>query len=312
MRRFVSSSLRLAALPVVGLAILVSTAACGSGGSAAAGSGSGAVDVVAATNVWGNIAATIGGDQVNVTSIISDPSADPHSFEANPRTQLAVAKADVLIENGGGYDDFMDRMRSSSKTKAAVINAVDVSGKQATAAGGDVNEHVWYDFPTVKKVADSIEAALSKADPGHAADFAANNTTFQGRLDALISSENQDKTAVAGAGVAITEPVPVYLLDAVGAQNKTPSEFSHAIEEGSDVSPAVLQQTLDLFTTHAVKALVYNEQTAGNETEQVLNAARSNGVAVVPVTETLPKGEDYLSWMQQNLDAVDHALTSST
>jgi zinc/manganese transport system substrate-binding protein len=312
----VSSSLRRVALPVAGLAILVSTAACsGSGSSAAAGSsGSGAVDVVASTNVWGNIAATIGGDQVNVTSIISDPSADPHSFEANPRTQLAVAKADVLIENGGGYDDFMDRMRSSSKTKAAVINAVDVSGKaaQAKAAGEDLNEHVWYDFPTVKKVADSIEAALSKADPGHAADFAANNTTFQGRLDALISSENQDKAAVAGAGVAITEPVPLYLLDAVGAQNKTPSEFSHAIEEGSDVSPAVLQQTLDLFTTHAVKALVYNEQTAGNETEQVLNAARSNGVAVVPVTETLPKGEDYLSWMQQNLDAVDHALTSST
>ena len=307
------SPLRGAALSAVSLALLVSAAACGSSDddSSAAGSGgsSDSLDVVASTNVWGDIVSTIGGDQVKVTSLISDPSADPHSFEANTRTQLAVSRADLIVENGGGYDDFMDTLRSNSDTKATVVNAVDVSGKEA-AAGEELNEHVWYDFPTVKKVADRVEAALAKADSSNADTFAANNKAFQGKLDALISAEAADKAGVAGAGIAITEPVPLYLTEAVGAQNRTPEEFSEAIEEGDDVSPAVLQQTLDLFSGKQVKALVYNEQTTGAETEQVLAAAKSNGIAVVPVTETLPEGKDYLSWMQANLDAVAKALTS--
>jgi len=308
------SPLRGAAVSAATLALLLSAAACGSddSSSSAAGSSSGSgdsLDVVASTDVWGDIVKTIGGDQVNVTSLIDDPSADPHSFEASTRTQLAVSKADLVVENGGGYDDFMDTLRSSSKTKATVVNAVDVSGKQAPA-GGELNEHVWYDFPTVKKVADQIESALAKADSSQASTFAANNTAFQGKVDALISQEASDKPGVNGAGIAITEPVPLYLTDAVGAVNKTPGEFSEAIEEGDDVPPAVLQETLDLFSGKQVKALVYNEQTTGAETEQVLKAAKDNGIAVVPVTETLPDGDSYLTWMQQNLDAVDKALAS--
>ena len=110
--------------------------------------------------------------------------------------------------------------------------------------------------------------------------------------------------------MAITEPVPGYVLDALGAQNRTPEEFSEAIEEGGDVAPAVLQETLDLFSSGQVKALVYNEQTTGAETEQVLQAAQDAGVAVVPVTETLPDGEDYISWMQSNVDAIAGALSA--
>ena len=307
------SPFRAVAVPTAALAALLSAAACGDATAAGSSADSGGtVDVVASTNVWGDIVATIGGDQVDVTSLINDPSADPHSFEANTRTQLAISEADLVIENGGGYDDFMDTLLSSQDSKATVLNAVDISGRaaEAQAAGEQLNEHVWYDFGTVKKVADEIESALSDADSGHADTFAANNDQFQGQLDELISQEATDKTAAAGAGVAITEPVPGYLLDAVGAQNRTPAEFSEAIEEGGDVSPAVLQQTLDLFTGKQVKALVYNEQTTGAETEQVLQAAQDNSVAVVPVTETLPEGKTYIAWMTDNLDAVSQALSS--
>jgi zinc/manganese transport system substrate-binding protein len=110
--------------------------------------------------------------------------------------------------------------------------------------------------------------------------------------------------------VAVTEPVPGYLLDALGADDRTPPAFSAAIEEGGDVAPAVLQETLGLVTGGQVRALVYNAQTTGPATEQVLAAARQAGVAVVPVTETLPGGEDYVSWMRGNLDAVAAALSS--
>jgi zinc/manganese transport system substrate-binding protein len=244
--------------------------------------------------------------------VITDPAADPHSYEANPRTQLAISRARVVIENGGGYDDFMARLRSAAGSKATVIDAVDVSGKaaEAKAAGTDLNEHVWYDFPTVGKVADRIAAALGAADPKDAASFRANAAAFHAKLDALIARERSDRARTAGAGVAITEPVPLYLLQALGAVNKTPPAFSHAVEEGDDVSPAVLRHTTALFTSGSVKALVYNAQTSDVQTAAVRQAAESAHVPVVPVTETLPRGQTYLQWMSGNLDAISKALGS--
>jgi len=287
--------------------------ACGSDddSGAAAASGDG-VSVVASTNVYGDIVATIGGDDVEVTSIISDPSADPHSYEASARTQLAVSEADLIVANGGGYDDFVSTLVSASDSDAPVIDAVEVSGREAEAeaAGEELNEHVWYDLETVEELAGEIVSALSDIDPGNADTYEANGAAFTEQVQGLIASEEEARAGTEGAGVAITEPVPGYLLDALGAENRTPEEFSEAIEEGGDVAPAVLQETLGLFSGGAVAALVYNEQTTGAETEQVLDAAEAAGVAVVPVTETLPDGEDYVSWMQGNIDAVAAALSA--
>ncbi len=279
----------------------------GAGGSAGAAAG-GQVQVVASTDVWGDIVGQIGGDHVKVTSFITDPDADPHSYEANAQNQLVLSKATLVVENGGGYDDFVDTMLKSAKNdKATVLNAVTISGKQADA-GGELNEHVWYDFPTVQKVAAQIESALSKADPANAADYQANAATFDKALQGLEAQEADIAAKHKGDGVAITEPVPVYLLDASGLVNKTPAEFSESVENGTDVSVQVLQQTLDLFTKKEIKALVYNEQTSDPQTEKVLDAAKTNGIAVVPVTETLPSGKDYLSWMTGNVTAVAAAL----
>jgi zinc/manganese transport system substrate-binding protein len=220
---------------------------------------------------------------------------------------LALSKAKVVVENGGGYDDFVDRMLKSSGSSAEVINAVKVSGKTAPK-GGELNEHVWYDFPTVSEIADSVAAALGKADPAAAATFTKNAETFKARLAPLEAKEAQIKKDHGGEGVAITEPVPLYLLDASGLVNKTPGEFSEAIEEGDDVSPKVLQATLAVFSGKEVKALVYNEQTSGPQTEKAEAAAKAAGIPVVPVTETLPDGKDYLGWMTANVDALASAL----
>jgi zinc/manganese transport system substrate-binding protein len=284
--------------------------ACGSAEDGA--SAAGTLRVVASTNVYGAIASAVGGAGVEVTSIIEDPSADPHSFEANVRTQLAVSKADVIVQNGGGYDDFLHTLISSTGTDATVIDAVDVSGRaeEAEAAGEQLNEHVWYDFPTVEKVAAAIAAALGKANPDGADRYSANAADLTRQVDGLIAAEEQARPATQGVGVAVTEPVPGYLLDALGAVDRTPAEFSAAIEEGGDVSPSVLQETLDLFSSGQVSALVYNEQTTGPQTDQVVDAAKRAGVAVVPVAETLPAGEDYVAWMQRNLDAVVAALST--
>lgn len=292
---------------VFAIALTALTALALTGCSAGSSAGDGKIRVVASTNVYGDIASTIAGNAVEVTSLMSDPAQDPHSFEASAQSQLAVSKADILIENGGGYDDFMGTLRSGSKnTKATVLNVVDISGKKAD--NGELNEHVWYDFPTIEKFTTALTDALAKADPSQKATFTKNADAFSGKLAALQNREAELKTKYAGEGAAITEPVPLYLLDAIGLVNKTPEKFSAAIEGGTDVSPLVLQETLALLSGHQVKLLAYNEQTSGPETERVLAAAKQAGIPVVPVTETLPKGKDYIGWMNANLDAVESAL----
>ena len=294
------------------LSVALLCAACGSstsGDSPGGGGGSSTrpLSVVASTNVWGDVAQAVGGEDVTVSSIISDPSQDPHSFEANTKTLLMVSKAQVVIENGGGYDDFMGRMTKSSGSEATVINAVDVSGKEAPA-DGELNEHVWYDFATVEKVVDVIATRLGRARPEDAQAFTRRADALSSKIDALVDEESSIKRQFAGKTIGITEPVPLYLTEACGLVNTTPEEFSEAVEEGDDVSPAVLKRTLDQYTTGKVDALVYNAQTSGPVTEKVEAAAKRNGTGVVPVTETLPEGLDYVSWMGQNLDHLRAAL----
>jgi zinc/manganese transport system substrate-binding protein len=292
----------------LGVAVAGGLTACSSSSGEPA-TGGGTISVVASTNVYGDIATHIAGDKVKVTSIISDPDQDPHSYEADAQTQLELSKADIVIENGGGYDDFVDNMLKTAKNSSVtVLNVVDISGKTAPAGGGDLNEHVWYDFPTVARLIEQLTRTLSAKDEADAATFTSNAKAFTAKLTALEHTENAIKASDGGTGVAITEPVPLYLLQASGLINKTPAEFSKAIESGNDVSPRVLSDTVALFSEKQVKLLAYNEQTSGPETEKILAAAKSNNIAVVPVTETLPAGKDYLTWMADNLSAVRSAL----
>ncbi len=302
----------VAVLASVAVAAVV-LVACGSGdgtssgGTGSGSSGSGALSVVASTNVWGDVVKQVGGDRVDVLSVISDPGADPHSFEANARTQLAVSKAALLIENGGGYDDFMQTMVAAAGTSAPVVNAVEVSGKQA-AAGQELNEHVWFDLPTVQKVADVLAVQLGALDPAGKAEFTANAKAFGDKLQALSKEVVAVKAAHSGTGVAVTEPVPLYLLEDAGLDNLTPERFSDAVEQDTDVPPTVLQDMLALFSDRKVKALFYNEQAGGPQADAVLDAAKNNDIAVVPVSETLPEGQDYPAWMQANISAMARAV----
>jgi zinc/manganese transport system substrate-binding protein len=269
----------------------------------------GVVSVVAATSVWGDVAQQVGGRWVAVTSVISNPSQDPHSFEGSARVLLAVKKADLLIENGGGYDYFMHQMIGAADTTAPVIDAVQVSGHRAPPRG-ELNEHVWYDIHSAAKVADAVAARLREIEPGHARYFSSQAAAFRHGVARLAAAERRVRQLASGQGVGITEPLPLYLLDAMGLRNLTPPEFSRAVEDGGEVAARVLAETLDLYSQHRVVALVYNSQTSSPVTEQVEDAARSAGVAVVPVTETMPAGDTYLTWMRRNIAAVARAVST--
>ena len=168
----------------------------------------GTVKVVASTNVYGSITSALGGDLVTVTSLIDSAAQDPHSFEASAQNQLAIAKADLVIENGGGYDDFVDTLLDASSTTAVVINAADVVNLPE-----GTNEHLWYSFSDIQTVATTIADQLSALDAANAETYAANLADFTGQVSALA-----DQVAGLGDGktAAITEPVPLYLLELAG------------------------------------------------------------------------------------------------
>jgi zinc/manganese transport system substrate-binding protein len=267
----------------------------------------GRVHIVASTNVYGAIAAEIGGDRVDVASIVSDASQDPHSVEASARTQLALSRADLVIENGGGYDDYVDTMLSAlDASTAVVINAVDVSGYEAT---GGFNEHVWYDVPTMQKLVEKVATELSRLDPDGATGYSDRAAVMNQDLQAIANREAELAGALGGAAVVVTEPVPGYMLDALGLDDVTPAEFSEAIENETDVPARVLTQTLNLVSSGDVLAIIYNEQTTSPQTELVAQTADAAAVPVVPVTETLTDpSAGYIAWLSAAVDRVANAV----
>jgi zinc/manganese transport system substrate-binding protein len=287
-----------------------------------------AVSIVASTIVYGDIAARVAGDAATVTSLITSSAQDPHSYEASAQDQLAISKADIVIENGGGYDPFIDTLLEASASAAVVISASETSGlmpeegddhegEEDHAEEGDdhdhahiegFNEHVWYDVHAIEALAEALAAELSELDPANADTFAANAEAFAADLEPLEATAEALHERLEGSSVAVTEPVALYLLAEVGLDNVTPEAFTEAIEEGGDVPPSALNETLQLIESGGVALLAYNSQTASAETERVREAAEAAGIPIVEFTETLPDGEDYVSWMTANLDAIAAAL----
>ncbi|MBW4041253.1 MAG: zinc ABC transporter solute-binding protein [Acidobacteria bacterium] len=292
-------------LPIALVSVLA-LAGCSAGPSSTDG---GRIRVVASTDVWGDVVAQIGGSAVQVDPLIHDPNRDPHEYQAGPRDQLAVSRAQLVVVNGGGYDDFLSQLLSTAPTSTRVIDAARSSGLDVAAASGGFNEHLWYDLPVVAKVAGVVADELTAERPAEAAMFRSRLGAFTARIRALEATEASIEATAAGKGVAITEPVPLYMTAALGLVDRTPPAFSAAVESGGDVAPAVLQEQLALLHEHRVAVLAYNEQTISATTAQVLAAAKAAGVPAVGVRETLPDGQDYLQWMRHDLEAFRSALS---
>lgn len=299
----------LVRLPAILAAVLAAVLVCGLAGcSAPSRAEDDRLSVVASINVYGDLARAVGGDLVEVTSIIDSESQDPHEFEASARTQLALSRADIVIENGGGYDDFIDSLLAATGGETVLLNVADISGYDQEPSGAEFNEHLWYDLPTMRKLVTRITAELARADPDSGEVFETNAASLDAELARLEEREAELASAHPGASAAVTEPVPLYLLAACGVANLTPAGFSEAVEEDSDVPPAVLDRMLALLEDRKVDVLVYNEQTAGSATDQVLAAANAQGIAAIGARETLPAGSSYIEWMNGDLEALQAAL----
>ncbi|WP_406817456.1 metal ABC transporter solute-binding protein, Zn/Mn family [Mycobacterium sp. M23085] len=262
--------------------------------------------VVAAENFWGDIAKQIGGDHVQVTSVISDPNADPHLYESDARTAAAVSAAQLVIVNGLGYDDFMAKMLSASpNSDRKVLTAADVM----QISGADANPHIWYDIAKLPQVSSAIAAQLGALDPAEASTFSANAKTFSDSLAPTDAAIANIKTKYSGAPVGYTERVPGYLVDAAGLKLATPPSFAQAIEDGNDPSPADNSAMDTAVKTKAIKVLLYNAQVTSPATNALKTLAQQSGVPIVGVTETLPTSDaNFQAWQLRQVNELTSAL----
>lgn len=271
---------------------------------------SGEIAVVAAESTYGNVATQIGGRYVSVTSVESNPNTDPHTYEVSPSVAEAVSSASLVVQNGVGYDGFMNKVESASPNRARmVLDVQDLLG----LPNNTPNPHLWYDPTTMPAVAGAMAADFSRLQPAHATYFKANAASFVASLKPWMAAIAAFRSQYAGTPVATSEPVADYMLQAVGADNLTPFGLQADIMNGVDPSPQDVSFETGLFTQHKVKAFVYNQQVTDSLTQSFVDAARSAGVPVVGVYETMPTpGYNYQTWMLAEVQALTKAVVDRT
>jgi zinc/manganese transport system substrate-binding protein len=282
-----------------------------SAGTAAGSSGaSGPLSVVAAENFWGSIASQLGGDRVKVTSIISNPDADPHDYEPTPNDARTVADADYVIVNGAGYDPWLSKLLEANPVDGRpVLNVGDLVGKKE----GD-NPHLWYSPDFVSKVIDQITKDYSAIAPSDGSFFSQQQSRFSSSTlkpyHDLIAAIKQ---TYASTKVGSTESIFIYMATALGLDLISPPGFMQAISEGNDVTAADKAKFDQQVTKKEIKVLVYNAQNATPDTDAVKQKATSAGIPVVAITETLsPASDTFEAWQVSQLQQLQQALARAT
>ena len=293
---------------VAAIGVLAALTACGQSGSAAPPAGDDdSIPVVASTNVWASVASAVGGNEVDVRAIVADPAGDPHSHRVSAKDAAQLRGAQLVVFNGGGYDDFVRQALGDGDDGRGprLVEAFELRPDKAAE-----NEHVWYDLPTVAMVAGEIAAQLSQLRPEAKAAFVANADAFDAKLDELEGKVSDLGTASGGRSAGATEPVAHYLLQAAKLTDATPEEFVEAIEEETDPPAAAVAQVQRLVSERRITVLVHNPQTETPVVTDLVAQAHAAGIPVVDMTETLPDGQDYLTWMGNQIKALSEALTS--
>lgn len=289
---------------------MLSLAGCGvaqNAGPSAPDSGSkqgaGVIQVVAAESFYAEAVQAVGGSQVQVYSVLKSGSVDPESFEPTTQTARQVAQARLVVYNGLGYDDWMNKLlNASSSSSRLVINVGNgLWGKQT-----GVNPHIWYDPQTMPKLTVAIEQDLSQLDPTHTKQFQQNANRYLQQLKEFTDQVQRDRSATS-IPVFFSEPVPGYLAQALNMQ---PIDYavSLAVEQGIDPAPRDLQQARQDIRSHKIKVFFLNTQTTSPAATTLANDAQQVGIPVVDVTETEPTGKNYVAWMTSQLNQVEVAL----
>jgi zinc/manganese transport system substrate-binding protein len=280
-------------------------AGCGTPGSTA--NSTHTLQVVAGQNFWGSIAAQLGGTHVSVTSIVTNPNADPHDYESSTKDARAFATADYVILNGAGYDEWASKLLSANPNPSRkVFTVADLLKKKA----GD-NPHFWYNPDWVEQVADKITADYQAIYAADASYFSQQRAAFRTALQPYHDRIAKIRSAFSGVPVGATESIFEYLATALGLNLISPPEFMKAVAEGSDPPAQTVAEFHNLVAGKKIKVLVYNVQTSTNITEDLKRQATNNGIPVVGVSETLqPVDATFQEWQDAQLVTLQNALNA--
>lgn len=291
-------------IAVLSLTVVSATAGCG---TVLRTMGHGSIVAVGAENEYASVISQIGGRYVTVTAIMDNPNTDPHSFEASPNVANLINTAQLVVQNGLGYDSFMSRIESATPSaRRRVIDAQHLLG----VPDSDPNPHLWYSPRTMPAVGAAVAADLSRIDPRHAAYFRANLRRFDAALQPWYRALATFRHRYGGAGVATTEPVANNMLTAAGARNLTPLSLQLAIMNGTDPAPQNITRQNVLLGHRLVKAFLYNRQVTDSITQSFLKVAGAAHVPAVGVYETMPSGYDYQRWMLAETRALLEAVAT--
>jgi zinc/manganese transport system substrate-binding protein len=260
--------------------------------------------IVAAENMYGEVAGQIAGPGAHVTSILNNPDQDPHLFEASPSVARAVSTARIVIENGADYDPWMDKLLSAAQGSHRQVIAM--AALLHVAAGA--NPHLWYRADAMPALARALADALSAADPAGRAGYETRRDAFLASLAPIGQRVAALRQKYAGTPVTATEPVFGYMAAALGLAMRN-ERFQLAVMNDTEPSAADVRAMEDDLRQHRVKLFIYNSQASDSAAERLLGIARGAGIPVLGVAETEPSGKTYQQWILGELDALDHALT---
>ena len=264
------------------------------------------INIVAAENFYGELAQEIGGKEVKVQSIISNPDADPHLFTTSPSTSKALAQAQIIIYNGADYDSWIGQMLANvNKTNVSIINVADLVGVKSGQ-----NPHLWYKPETFPKLAQILADKLIQLDPQNKVQIQANLKQFLGEHNQVTQAIQQTKLKYAGTQVTATEPVYGYMADAMGLKMQG-LDFQWKIMNDSEPTPKMIASYQELLTAKKVKVLFYNSQVSDSITKNMQNLAVQNSIQIVGVTETMPQNMTVNAWLLSGIRTTNSSLAKS-
>jgi zinc/manganese transport system substrate-binding protein len=288
--------------------LALATAGCSRSAAIQDSAHHGVINAIGVENEYANVLSQIGGKYVHVSAILDNPNTDPHAFEASAQVASEVSAAQLIVQNGVGYDSWVNKIESASPNPARKVIVV----QNLLGLPDDTpNPHLWYSPKTMPLAARAMAADLSKLQPAHKAYFAANLAKFQASLVPWLHAIAEFKARYPGITAATTEPVADYLLTAMGIRNLTPFVFQADIMNGVDPAPQDIALENGFFSGHKVRFFAYNQQVVDSLTTSIRLNALKAGVPVVGVYETMPTpGYNYQSWMLAEVHAIEKAVTS--
>lgn len=271
------------------------------------------LSVIATYSILGDWVNQVGAEHIRLTTLVG-PGGDAHTYEPTPRDSAAVADADIVFENGLGFEGWLDRLYSAGNSRATrVIVTEGIQERVFYDSHGnrETDPHVWHDPQLSLQMVQRVAAALIKADPAHADDYRKNADACMSELEELRTWMQSQiaKLPRSRRKLVTTHDTFGYFAERFGFELS--SVMGTVSSEAADPSAARIAAIIEAIRREQVPAIFAENILNPQLTEQV---AREAGVRVVPTlfTDALGEegsgGESYLQMMRANVTKIVESL----